>query len=84
MPKSFKKRLKWALFGGPITSKEAKSIFKALDKATPQKPIVCSFDRFKETCPNCKSDVYIHLEDGSCYYLDYCQDCGQAIDRSEE
>lgn len=52
-----------------------------IDKATPKKVIHMAIDD-KEAdyyyCPNCKADVYM---DNS---YNYCKNCGQALDWSEE
>lgn len=59
-------------------------IKQALEKQTPEKPIVYKmYDTGKVVgyvCPKCKCDeIYSGI-----YRYDYCRDCGQAIDWSEE
>lgn len=66
--------------------KDIKTVQELIDKATPKKPTYVA-DGYSEgelvfdtwVCPNCDEDYEVDY-----HYYDYCPNCGQAIDWSEE
>lgn len=56
-------------------------IFEAIEKQIPKKPIQNEDDVYQFYCPTCHSIIGV---DGQMLYSDYCCDCGQKLDWSEE
>ena len=56
---------------------------KALEKQIPKKVILGYDERDSICCPNCKGEI-AEMDDYDYYKHNYCPDCGQALDWSDE
>ena len=76
--------------GGIIPQKRAEAIdvaINALEKQIPKKPYIQQDDRNNDCleCPSCDSFIgYEYDCRDEHYQIDYCPNCGQAIDWSDE
>ena len=89
MPNSLRKRVKKMAYKREITSEEAERIRNAISKTIPQKVVrLSNFDKLEVECPKCDAGYLSLMRKGGWgneyVQFNYCSNCGQAIDWSDE
>lgn len=72
-----------AIVGGNEETMAMKLAVEALEKQIPKRVILGYDEQDSICCPNCKGEI-AEMDDYDYYKHNYCPDCGQALDWSDE